>query len=110
MSELSDRIDNFCRSEGIDVPILMAPMAGACPGGMGACGALTLSPDAIGDWARDLRNATNGAFQMNLWIPDPDPVRDAAQEAEVRAFLGQFGPEVPAEDAEAPLGDFHAQC
>ena len=120
MSELSDRIDNFCRSEGIDVPILMAPMAGACPvplaaavaraGGMGACGALTLSPYAIGDWARDLRNATNGAFQMNLWIPDPDPVRDAAQEAEVRAFLGQFGPEVPAEDAEAPLGDFDAQC
>ena len=69
---------------------------------MGSCGALLMSPEQIEAWAREVRATTNGAFQMNLWIPDPDPVRDPAQEAEVRAFLGQYGPEVPADAADAP--------
>lgn len=117
---IAARVSAFCRAEGLELPILMAPMAGACPvslsaavaraGGMGACGALLMSPDAIADWAAQMRAAANGAFQMNLWIPDPEPIRDAAQEQDVRAFLGQWGPEVRAEDAEAPLQDFEAQC
>lgn len=117
---IKTRVARFCRTEGLELPILMAPMAGACPvalsaavaraGGMGACGALLMSPGDIADWARDMRAATNGAFQMNLWIPDPKPVRDAAGEAAVRAFLGQWGPEVEEDDAEAPLPDFDAQC
>lgn len=98
----------------------MAPMAGACPpglaaavanaGGMGGCGALLMKPDEIGEWATRFRAASNGAFQMNLWIPDPAPERDPAQEAAVRQFLSGWGPE-PAPDAgDLSLPDFDAQC
>lgn len=114
------RTEAFCRRFGIRVPVLMAPMAGSCPpalaaavanaGGLGACGALTLSPDQIAAWGREVRAASNGAFQMNLWIPDEPPVRDAAREAEVRAFLSGFGPEVPTTAGEVKLQDFEAQC
>lgn len=41
---------------------------------------------------------------------DPPPPRDAAHEARVRAFVGKFGPEVPAEAANATPPDFDAQC
>jgi nitronate monooxygenase len=101
----------FCDAHGLRVPILMAPMAGACPvslalavanaGGLGACGALMMQPDAIRAWGAEARAGGNGAFQMNLWIPDPPPVRDAAQEAAVRTFLNQWGPSVPPEAADA---------
>lgn len=98
----------------------MAPMAGACPpslavavgnaGGMGACGALLMQPAAIIKWASDVRASTNGAFQLNIWVPDPNPRRDAEHEAAVRAFLADWGPEVPPEAADAQLVDFERQC
>ncbi len=53
---------------------------------------------------------SNGGFQLNLWIPDPPPARDAAAEADVRAFLGTWGPEVPPDAGDAHLPDFAAQC
>jgi nitronate monooxygenase len=87
----------FCDQFNLRVPILMAPMASACPpslaiaianaGGLGGCGALMMQPDAIKKWAADVRAGTNGGFQFNLWIPDPPPKRDAAAEAAVRDFL-----------------------
>jgi len=77
---------------------------------MGACGALTLSPQAIHDWARDFRQASQGPFQINLWIPDPAPVRDIDAETRLREFLETWGPPVPAEAAELHLPDFEAQC
>jgi nitronate monooxygenase len=77
---------------------------------MGGCGALTLTPEQIRQWADDVRAATNGGFQMNLWIPDPPPKRDPEHEAKVRAFLAQWVPEVPADAADTPLPDFAAQC
>jgi len=114
------RVERFCTRFGLRIPILLAPMAGACPpslsiavaqaGGMGACGALLMGPEAILDWARTVRSATNGAFQMNLWIPDPPPVRDPAREAALRDFLGGWGPAVPAEAGDAAPPDFAAQC
>ena len=114
------RAEAFCAAYGLRVPILMAPMAGACPvdlaaavaraGGMGACGALLLDPEGIAGWAAGMRAATNGAFQMNLWIPDPEPSRDPAHEAEIRTFLADWGPEVPKDAGDAPLMDFEAQC
>ena len=71
-----DRADQFCRRFGLRLPILLAPMAGACPpalsiavagaGGMGACGALLMQPDAIAAWASQVRTHSNGAFQLNL--------------------------------------------
>lgn len=115
-----DRADQFCRRFGLRLPILLAPMAGACPpalsiavagaGGMGACGALLMQPDAIAAWASQVRTHSNGAFQLNLWIPDPPPARDAAHEAELRGFLGQWGPAVAENAADAAPPDFAAQC
>jgi len=98
----------------------MAPMAGSCPpslaaavanaGGMGACGALVMSPDAILKWAAEARASSNGAFQINLWIPDPAPVRDPAHEAELRRFLAAWGPEPPEAAGDVTLPDFEGQC
>lgn len=113
------RAEAFCEAYGLRCPILMAPMAGACPpalaiavaqaGGMGACGALLMEPEKIADWVREVRATTNGAFQLNTWIPDPEPTRDPAHEARLRAFLGQWGPDAP-ENIDTALVDFGAQC
>ena len=85
----------FCERFGLRVPILLAPMAGSTPaplaaavanaGGMGALGALNTTPEGIADWARAFRAGSNGSFQINLWIPDPPPIRDAARAT--RMFL-----------------------
>jgi nitronate monooxygenase len=114
------RAEAFARAYGLELPILLAPMAGACPpslsiavasaGGLGACGALLMQPAAIKAWARDVRAGTNGGFQINLWIPDPAPNRDAAAEDAVCAFLKSWGPEVPREAGDAKPPDFSVQC
>ena len=116
----ADRATMFCRRFGLAAPILQAPMAGACPpalaaavanaGGMGGMGALLSDPAGILAWGAAFRAHSNGAFQINLWVPDPAPVRDAALEARQRAFLGEWGPPVPAEAAAATPPDFAAQC
>jgi nitronate monooxygenase len=115
-----ERAARFCRSFGLRVPILQAPMAGACPaslasavangGGMGGLGALTTPPAGIADWVREFRDQSNGGFQINLWIPDPPPVRDPQHERKVREFLGKWGPPVPAEAGNVAPLDFAAQC
>jgi nitronate monooxygenase len=115
-----NRAREFCQRFGLRVPILMAPMAGACPpelaaaianaGGLGACGALLMAPDEIARWATAFRALSNGGFQVNLWVPDPPPHRDAAHEAQVREFLGQWGPNVPPEAGDAVPVDFASQC
>jgi nitronate monooxygenase len=114
------RAEAFCERFNLRVPILMAPMAGACPaslasavanaGGLGGCGALLMQPAAIKAWAADVRAASNGGFQLNLWIPDPPPGRDAAAEEAVRRFLSAWGLEVAASAGDVPLPDFEAQC
>ncbi|HYM17919.1 MAG TPA: nitronate monooxygenase [Micropepsaceae bacterium] len=114
------RAEAFCARFGLRVPILLAPMAGVpAPalsvavgnaGGMGACGVLMMKPEEIIGWAKDVRAASNGAFQLNNWIPDPPPIRDAAQEARVRDFLSGWGPSVPPEAGDAATPDFAAQC
>ena len=110
----------FCRRFGLRVPILQAPMAGACPaslavavanaGGMGGFGALMTDPAGIAAWAKEFRDGSNGSFQANLWIPDPPPVRDAEHERRIREFLGQWGPDVSPEAGDAVPLDFAAQC
>ena len=114
------RAQAFANSYGLRVPILLGPMAGACPpslsiavanaGGLGACGALLMQPAAIKNWAAEVRAKSNGAFALNLWIPDPTPHRHAETENAVRAFLGEWGPEVhpQAGDAHADLKNFAA--
>lgn len=115
------RAETFAARFGLTLPILLAPMAGSCPpslsiavaraGGMGACGALRMTPAEIMDWAREVRSGSNGAFQMNLWIPDAAPARDATREARLRAFLADWGPPVPvpADTADDDV-DFAARC
>jgi nitronate monooxygenase len=73
-SDLSprDRAEGFAHRLGIRLPILLAPMAGACPpslsiavanaGGLGACGALLMKPDEIQAWASAFRESSAGEF------------------------------------------------
>src|SRR5436853_2541080 len=115
-----ERAEAFCRRFGLRVPILQAAMAGASPvglaaavgkaGGMGALGALMTAPAGIAAWSAQFRGQSNGSFQINLWIPDPPPVRDADHEKRVRDFLGQWGPPVPPEAGDAAPLDFDKQC
>jgi nitronate monooxygenase len=120
LRSISDRVDVFCESYDLRVPILLAPMAGACPpslsiavanaGGLGACGALLMPPSAIQAWVDEVRAHSEGGFQLNLWIPDAPPVRDAVAELAIREFLGEWGPAVTAEAGDAVPPDFEAQC
>ena len=114
------RAEAFCKAYDLRIPLLLAPMAGACPaslsiaianaGGLGACGALLMQPAAIKAWASEVRAGSNGGFQINLWVPDPAPVRDAAAESAICAFLGHWGPDVTPAAGDATPPDFNAQC
>lgn len=120
MTSTLTRATAFCHRFGLSVPILQAPMAGACPpelasavanaGGMGGLGALLLTPEAIQDWATAFRAQSNGAFQINLWCPEPPPHRDPVLEAKQREYLAGWGPQVPVEAGAAAPPDFEAQC
>ncbi|MFN8065684.1 MAG: nitronate monooxygenase [Vicinamibacterales bacterium] len=115
-----ERVKAFCERFDTRLPILLAPMAGASApplsiavmraGGAGACGALTMTPDRIHEWTATVRAASDGPFQVNLWIPDPPPVRDADAEARVRAFLASWGPAAPEHAGDAVPPDFRGQC
>jgi nitronate monooxygenase len=115
-----DRARAFCTTYGIDVPILLAPMAGACPvalsiavanaGGMGAMGAVVSSAGDIREWVRVFRAGSAGLFQLNTWIPDPPPRRDQDRERRVRHFLSAWGPAVPETAGDVEPEDFAAQC
>lgn len=119
MSTARDRARAFCTRFGLRVPILQAPMAGSTPpalgiavaaaGGMAGFGALSSTPEEIVAWARRFRAESNGAFQINLWAPDPAPARDAAREDAVRAALATLGPEPPPPGDGPHVQDFAAQ-
>lgn len=120
MKATVNRARQFCEEFGLRSPILLAPMAGASSpslsiavanaGGLGACGVLPMQPDEIRAWAQEVRSNSNGAFQLNVWIPDPAPMRDLAREAAIREFLGHWGPEVPAEAGDGAPPVFVDQC
>jgi len=115
-----NRARAFAERLGMRVPILLAPMAGACPaslsiaianaGGLGACGALLMKSEEIRAWSAEFRKGSQGNFQINLWIPDAAPKRDRASEGRIREFLGAWGPAVPPEAGDAMLPDFAGQC
>jgi nitronate monooxygenase len=96
------RVEAFTGTLGIRLPILLAPMAGACPpslsiaianaGGLGACGTLLMEPEAIKAWSAEFRRQSQGEFQLNLWIPGPVPVRDFKLEKQQREYLAAWGP------------------
>ncbi len=112
-------VDAFQQRFGLRVPILLSPMAGACPvplsaavanaGGMGAMGAVLSQPQDIVAWMAAFGEVSAGPAQINLWIPDPVPARDAEAEARVRAFVARWGPPVPASAGDAAPAEFDAQ-
>ncbi|MBV9914709.1 MAG: nitronate monooxygenase [Sinobacteraceae bacterium] len=114
------RVATFCERFGLQVPILLAPMAGvpapqlsievARAGGLGALGAVLMQPQEILAWTQQVRAASAGRFQLNLWTPDPPPRRDPALEAQLREFLGEWGPGVSAAAGDATPPDFASQC
>jgi nitronate monooxygenase len=120
ISQPRDRAAAFCAKYGMQRPILLAPMAGACPaslsitvanaGGMGAMGALMTKPPGIRAWVNEFRSGSSGPFQLNTWIPDAKPERDVQAEARMRAFLAAWGPEVSAVAGDAVPPDFREQC
>ncbi len=75
------RAQSFCDRFALRCPILLAPIAGACPpalsiavasaGGMGACGALLMQPEAIAAWVGAFRRAVPaepaGETVRRLW-------------------------------------------
>jgi nitronate monooxygenase len=95
-------------------------MAGACPperaaavargGGMGALGALLSTPDEIASWVDRFRALGGGPLQINLWVPDPPPLRDRDAEARVARFLERWGPPISSDAGDARPPDFPAQC
>lgn len=115
------RARSFARAQGLRLPLLQAPMAGvpsmplavavARAGGMASMGALLLAPAGIADWVARFRAEAGAAapLQLNLWVPDPPPRRDAAHEARVAAFLALHGPAVPADAGDGTPPDFEAQ-
>jgi nitronate monooxygenase len=124
MHPAAERAQRFADRFGLRTPVLLAPMAGACPvalsaavvraGGMAAMGALLHDAAGIAAWVGELRaQFTVGSpapLQINLWVPDPEPLRDAAHEAALRAFLGWFGPAVDAAAGDARPPGFAEQC
>ncbi len=115
----TDRTQQFCATLSLRIPILLAPMAGACPvslssavankGGLGACGVLLMQPDDIIKWAAEFRSQSNGAIQMNNWIPDPSPMRDEDQERKIQNFIAGWHTESESARPVPELPDFDAQ-
>ena len=120
MNDSRSRAAAFCDRFGVRLPILLAPMAGACPpslsiavmqaGGFGACGALLMQPNEIAEWAAEVRAGADGPFQINLWVPEPQPKRDREHERRVRAFLSRWGPPVSEDAGDLRPPNFDQQC
>ena len=119
-SEILSRTEQFCRQFNIELPIMLAPMAGACPvdlsvavsnaGGMGGCGVLLMHPDSIHEWAEKFRASGGKAFQMNNWIPDPPPERNEVQERRVIQYLMRWHPATTGEVDLTKYPQFQLQC
>lgn len=120
MNSALKRAAAYAENLGLALPIMLAPMAGSCPpslsiavaraGGMGALGAVLMTPREIADWVADFRKAGNLPLQLNVWTPDPAPMRDAALEVRVREFLSRWSPPIAADAGDATPPDFAAQC
>ncbi|MFR9801478.1 NAD(P)H-dependent flavin oxidoreductase [Pseudonocardia sp. RS010] len=116
MTGVQRRVTEFCERFGLRLPILEAPMAGACPpelaiavaeaGGMGADGVLLDPPERIAAWVERFRAGTDGPLQLNIWIPDP-PVDDPDRRRAAEEYLAGFGD--PGDPGPA-APDFAEQC
>ena len=73
-------------------------------------GALMTPPEGIRAWVQEFRAQSAGAFQLNVWIPDPPPQREREAEARVRKFLEAWGPPPAPSAGDSTLPDFEQQC
>ena len=115
-----EKTKKFCEEYELALPIIMAPMAGACPpalaaavsnaGGMGACGSLMLNSEQIKDWTNEFKSKTNGSLLLNTWIPDPEPTRDLHHEKQLIEFLSRFVPDMSKKFTNISNVSFEAQC
>ncbi|NKC15288.1 MAG: nitronate monooxygenase [Gammaproteobacteria bacterium] len=108
---------------GIELPIVQAPMAGAttpalvgavcAAGGLGSFGAAATAPERIRAVIHAVRQRTTGSFNMNLFVPDWEPVPDdPARVAAMQAILAPLHAELEAGEVPAPgalFGPFDKQ-
>lgn len=69
-----------------------------------------MKPEQLKAWAAEFREASQGHFQANVWIPDPPPVRNCELETRQSEFLSKWGPPVPAGAGDATPLDFEVTC
>jgi nitronate monooxygenase len=88
----------------IEHPILQAPMAGgpttpelvavvSNAGGLGSLGGAYLPPETLREQVREIRNLTEGAFGVNLFIPSPFEA-DSERIERVNTLLKQYRKEL----------------
>ncbi|MFL2845038.1 MAG: NAD(P)H-dependent flavin oxidoreductase [Candidatus Puniceispirillaceae bacterium] len=115
-----EKTKRFREEYELEVPIIMAPMAGACPpalaaavsnaGGMGACGALMLDSGQIKEWTKEFKFRTNGSLLLNTWVPGPEPTRDYDHEKQLIEFLSSFAPGMSTSFTDTSQVSFEEQC
>ena len=69
-----------------------------------------MSPEQIIEWSRTFKAASDGQFQLNNWIPDPESARDMHKEQLIRDFLSQFSDQSQPDFIDTATPEFDAQC
>ncbi len=87
---------------GIEYPIIQGPLGGLSSqrltaavsnfGGLGAFGALSLEPQAIGDVIAEIRSLTAKPFAMNLWVSMEDAEARVSDAGAFRRALAHIAP------------------
>ena len=93
------RAGNFAQRFGLRIPIMLAPMAGACPpslsiavsnaGGLGIISAMNLNADYLRGQIRKCRELTDKPFGVNVMLMSPH-VKEVAQGYECGASLDGY--------------------
>src|SRR5687767_6033717 len=99
---MADRLKTpLAQRLGLDVPMFLAPMAGATSpalaaavagaGALGAFGCAFTEPDAMKRDAATVRGLTDRPFQLNFFAaPQPDPVPPQAQRSAMAVLEGYY--------------------
>lgn len=95
--------NSFTQTLNIEYPIIQAGMAGGTTtpelvaavsnaGGMGMLGAGYMTPEAIKNSVRKIRNLTDKPFGVNLFIPNSNVVVDSEAVFQMKEHLKKMGP------------------